>query len=152
FYGEKNDVDVKHYFSVEEYKRPKFETQFKPVTETYKINDSVTVKGHALAYAGSNITNAKVVYRVHRKVQYPRWYYWHRPSYRSEQQEITHGESTTNEKGEFEITFKGIPDSSVDKDNLPIFNYEVTADVTDLYGETRTATAIVNVGYHALLA
>lgn len=152
FYGDKNDVDVDHYFSVEEYKRPKFETQFKPVTETYKINDSVTVKGHALAYAGSNITNAKVVYRVHRKVQYPRWYYWHRPSYRSEQQEITHGESTTNEKGEFEITFKAIPDSSVDKDNLPIFNYEVTADVTDLNGETRSATTIVNVGYHALLA
>src|SRR5690606_41478234 len=37
FYGEKNDVDVKHYFSVEEYKRPKFETQFKPVTDTYKV-------------------------------------------------------------------------------------------------------------------
>ncbi|MEO8934426.1 MAG: MG2 domain-containing protein, partial [Xanthomarina sp.] len=36
-------------FSVEEYKRPKFETQFKPLTETYKVNDSVTVKGHALA-------------------------------------------------------------------------------------------------------
>src|SRR5690606_2088713 len=53
FYGEKNDVDVKHYFSVEEYKRPKFETQFKPVTDTYKVNDSVTVTGQALAYAGS---------------------------------------------------------------------------------------------------
>src|SRR5690606_26514508 len=49
------------YFSVEEYKRPKFETKFNPVTETFKMNDSVTVKGTALAYAGSNITNAKVV-------------------------------------------------------------------------------------------
>lgn len=152
FYGEKNDVDVKHYFSVEEYKRPKFEAQFKPVTETYKVNDSVTVTGQALAYAGSNITNAKVVYRVHRKVQYPRWYYWYRPAYISEPQEITHGEAITNNKGEFEITFKAIPDSSVDKDNLPIFNYEVTADVTDLNGETRSTTTIVNVGYHALIA
>ncbi|MCB0434322.1 MAG: hypothetical protein KDD18_15515, partial [Mangrovimonas sp.] len=61
------------YFSVEEYKRPKFETSFNPVTETFKVNDSVTVKGLAQAYAGSNITDAKVVYRVHRKVEYPRW-------------------------------------------------------------------------------
>ncbi|WP_417874605.1 alpha-2-macroglobulin family protein [Xanthomarina gelatinilytica] len=152
FYGEKNDVDVEHYFSVEEYKRPKFEAQFKPVTETYKVNDSVTVTGQALAYAGSNITNAKVVYRVHRKVQYPRWYYWYRPAYISEPQEITHGETTTNDKGEFEITFKALPDTSVNKDNLPVFNYEVTADVTDLNGETRSATTIVNVGYHALIA
>ncbi|HAI17809.1 MAG TPA: alpha-2-macroglobulin, partial [Xanthomarina gelatinilytica] len=152
FYGEKNDVDVKHYFSVEEYKRPKFEAQFKPVTETYKVNDSVTVTGQALAYAGSNITNAKVVYRVHRKVQYPRWYYWYRPAFISEPQEITHGEAITNNKGEFEITFKALPDTSVNKDNLPVFNYEVTADVTDLNGETRSATTIVNVGYHALIA
>ncbi len=146
------DIDQEFYFSVEEYKRPKFETKFNPVTETFKINDSVTVKGNALAYAGSNITDAKVVYRVHRKVEYPRWYFWYRPWFNSEPQEITHGESITNEKGEFEITFKALPDSSVDKSSLPIFNYEVTADVTDLNGETQSATTIVNVGYHALIA
>ncbi|WP_347922633.1 carboxypeptidase-like regulatory domain-containing protein [Pontimicrobium sp. SW4] len=140
------------YISVEEYKRPKFETTFNPVTETYKINDSVTVKGKALAYAGSNITDAKVVYRVHRKVQYPRWYYWYRPWFNSEPKEITHGETITNEKGEFEITFKAQPDESVNKGSLPIFNYEIIADVTDLNGETRSATTIVNVGYHALTA
>lgn len=141
-----------HYFSVEEYKRPKFETTFNPVTETFKINDSVTVKGNALAYAGSNITDAKVVYRVHRKVQYPRWYFWYRPWFNSEPQEIAHGQSITNDKGEFEITFKALPDQSVDASSLPIFNYEITADITDLNGETRSATTIVNVGYHALTA
>ena len=85
----------------------------------------MTVKGNALAYAGSNITDAKVVYRVHRKVQYPRWYFWYRPWFNSEPQEITHGESITNEKGEFEITFKAQPDESVDKSSSPIFNYEI---------------------------
>lgn len=146
------DLFSEHYFSVEEYKRPKFETKFNPITETYKVNDSVTIKGNALAYAGSNITGAKVVYRVHRKVEYPRWYFWYRPWFNSEPQEITHGESTTNDKGKFEITFKAQPDQSVDKSSLPIFKYEVTADVTDLNGETRSATTIVNVGYHALTA
>ncbi|TXD82859.1 alpha-2-macroglobulin [Subsaximicrobium wynnwilliamsii] len=146
------DMFSEHYFSVEEYKRPKFETSFKPVTETFKVNDSVTLNGTALAYAGSNITDAKVVYRVTRKVQYPRWYYWYRPWFNSEPQEITHGETSTNAKGEFEISFKAQPDESVDKETLPIFNYEITADVTDLNGETRSATTIVNVGYHALVA
>ncbi|MFV0540051.1 MAG: alpha-2-macroglobulin family protein [Aestuariibaculum sp.] len=148
----KHLVNTYQYFSVEEYKRPKFETQFTPITETFKINDSITIKGKAMAYAGSNITDAKVVYRVHRKVQYPHWYFWYRPWFNSEPQEITHGESTTNEKGEFDITFKALPDQSVDKSSLPIFNYEVTADVTDLNGETRSTTTIVNVGYHALVA
>ncbi|MCL6295665.1 alpha-2-macroglobulin family protein [Jejuia spongiicola] len=146
------DAESNTYFSVEEYKRPKFETKFNPVTETYKVNDSVTIKGNALAYAGSNITDAKVVYRVHRKVEYPHWYFWYRPWFNSEPQEITHGESITNDKGEFEITFKAQPDQSVDKSSLPIFKYEVTADVTDLNGETSSATSVVNVGYHALIA
>ena len=93
-----------------------------------------------------------MVYRVHRKVQYPRWYFWHRPWINSEPQEIIHGESKTNDKGEFEITFKAIPAQSVDKSSLPVFNYEITADVTDLNGETRSTKTIVNVGYRALIA
>lgn len=152
FDGDNEDFFIEHYFSVEEYKRPKFETKFNPVTETYKVNDSVTIKGNALAYAGSNITDAKVVYRVHRKVEYPHWYFWYRPLFNSEPQEITHGKSITNDKGEFKITFKAQPDQSVDKSSLPVFKYEVTADVTDLNGETRSATTVVNVGYHALTA
>ncbi len=138
------------YFSVEEYKRPKFKPEFQSITETYKVNDSITVKGTVIAFAGSNITDAKVVYRVKRLVQYPSWWYWRRPFYNSEPQEITFGETKTNDKGEFEVIFKALPDESVSKDNLPIFRYEVTADVTDINGETRTATTTVNVGYHAM--
>ncbi|NRA93983.1 MAG: alpha-2-macroglobulin, partial [Psychroserpens sp.] len=139
------------YFSVEEYKRPKFETNFDPITESYKINDSIIVHGKAIAFAGSNITDAKVVYRVKRQVRFPNWYYW-RGSFNNEAQEITYGESLTDSEGKFEITFKALPDDSVSKENLPIFTYEVSADVTDLNGETRSATTMVNVGYHALLA
>ncbi|WP_111706591.1 alpha-2-macroglobulin family protein [Lutibacter citreus] len=139
------------YFSVEEYKRPKFETEFKPITDTFKVNDSVTVKGNAIAFAGSNITNGKVTYRVHRKVVYPRWFYWYRPSFNAvEAMEITHGETITDNEGNFEITFKAIPDKSSDKENKPVFTYEIEADVTDINGETRSATTNVKVGYHTL--
>ncbi|MHA7058621.1 alpha-2-macroglobulin family protein [Aquimarina sp. M1] len=138
-------------FSVEEYKRPKFETTFNSVTETYKLNDSIKLTGTATAYAGGNITDAKVVYRVSRQVQYPRWCYWF-PRNRTEEQEITYGETKTNDTGEYHITFVAIPDKSVSKDNQPIFTYKVTADVTDINGETRSTTTNVRVGYHALTA
>lgn len=150
--GEYKGFHTKHYFSVEEYKRPKFQITFLLLTGTYKINDSITVKGSALAYAGSHVTDAKVVYRVHRMVQYPHWYNWSHPWFNSEAQEIVYGETITNARGDFEITFKAIPDASVDANGLPIFNYEVEAQVTDLNGETRSATTVVNVGYHSLVA
>jgi uncharacterized protein YfaS (alpha-2-macroglobulin family) len=139
-------------FSVEEYKRPKFETKFEPVTETYKINDSIRLTATATAYAGSNITDAKVVYRVSRKVQYPQWYYWFRPIHVSEAQEIIHGETKTDADGKYTIDFVALPDPNVSKEGLPVFNYEIIADVTDINGETRSATTTVYVGYHSLTA
>ncbi len=145
-------VTAASYFSVEEYKRPKFEAKINPVTETFKVNDSIKIKGMAMAYAGSNITDARVSYTVSRQINYPIWYYWKRPWHNSETQEITHGETLTNDKGEFEIDFKAIPDESANKNDLPIFQYKITADITDINGETRSTTTIVNVGYHALLA
>ncbi|MBE7684964.1 alpha-2-macroglobulin [Tenacibaculum piscium] len=137
---------------VEEYKRPKFETDFNPVTQTFKVNDIITVNGFAKAFSGANVTDAKVVYRVHRKVQYPNWWYWRGANSSVEAQEITHGESITDASGNFSIQFKAIPDLSTNKESLPVFNYEITADITDVNGETRSTTTIVNVGYHALLA
>ncbi|WP_081740549.1 alpha-2-macroglobulin family protein [Aquimarina pacifica] len=138
-------------FSVEEYKRPKFETTFDPITETYKLNDTIQLSGQATAYAGSMITDAKVKYTVRRTVQYPIWCYWY-PRYRSSPQEITFGETTTNEKGEYTIRFAALPDASVAKKDLPVFTYEVTADVTDINGETRSTSTIISVGYHVLTA
>ena len=148
-----NYFDDEIYFSVEEYKRPKFETTFLPVTETYKLNDSITVKGKANAFAGSSISNAKVVYKVTREVIYPIWNRWSRPAYQnSPSQEMAFGETTTNDKGEFDIQFKAIPDDLADAKNKPVFNYKVTADVTDINGETRSETTTVKVGFHALEA
>ncbi|MBT8313449.1 MAG: alpha-2-macroglobulin, partial [Maribacter sp.] len=139
-------------FSVEEYKRPKFETSFEPITDTFKVNDSIDITGKAQAYAGSAITDAKVTYRVKRVVNFPRWYYWYRPYFNNTPQEIAHGETITDASGTYKIGFKAIPDNSVDKESLPIFNYEVTADVTDINGETHSITTTVRVGYHAMTA
>ena len=140
-------------FSVEEYKRPKFSASFNKVKETFKLNDSLIVKGVATAYAGSAISDAKVVYRVKRQVRYPKWWYWYRPYWnQSEAQEISHGEVVTNEKGEFEISFLAQPDKSISAKDLPTFHYKITADITDINGETRSTSTVVNVGYHTLIA
>lgn len=151
-YGISGLVDQNFYFSVEEYKRPKFETSFNPVTETFKVNDSVTVKGKANAFAGSTISGAKVIYRVHRNINFPQWYYWSRPYFYDEAQEISNGETVTDASGNYEIPFKAIPDVSIKKENLPIFSYTISADITDINGETRSATTTVRVGYHAMTA
>ena len=136
-------------FSVEEYKRPKFEVLFNPIKESYIVDQNICVKGNANALSGSNITDAKVTYRVVRKTQYSHWRYWNRYA-QTEEQEIEQGEIATNENGEFEINFNAIPDLNSNKEGLPIFNYEITADVTDINGETRSATTNVKVGYHSM--
>ncbi|MDW5287790.1 MG2 domain-containing protein [Formosa sp. PL04] len=146
------DMESSVYFSVEDYKRPTFEANFNPITETYTINDSITVNGEALAFTGSKITNANVVYRVKRSVDLPYSYYRTQPYFYTESQEITHGETQTDDSGNFKINFKAIPDLSFDNQFLPVFRYEITADITDINGETRSASTTVSVGYHTIVA
>jgi len=146
-------------FSVEEYKRPKFMVEVQKPKGSYRLNDSISITGTAKAYAGNNIDGAKVKYRVVRQVRYPVWWdygysrkggrYSPYPS-RSSSQEITSGEAITNAKGEFTVRFKALPDESVDKKSQPTFYYEVSADVTDINGETRSGNTSVAVAYQAL--
>ncbi|MEO5681139.1 MAG: alpha-2-macroglobulin family protein [Chitinophagaceae bacterium] len=144
-------IDGNTSFAVEEYKRPKFFVDYDKVTATYKVNDSITITGFAKAYAGNNIDGAQVKYRVQRVARfiYP-WLYWKRGYPRASNMEITNGILTTGADGKFNITFKAIPDLSINKDLEPIFDYTVTADITDINGETRSGQTIVPVAYKAL--
>ena len=139
-------------FSVEEYKRPKFEVKFEPVKGTYKLGDSVQAIGQAKAYSGANIDGAKVSYRVMREARFPYWW-WCRWGYypSSPQVAITHGNTETNAEGKFEIDFLALPDASVDPSSDPTFSYRVFADVTDINGETHSSETVVHAGYKALL-
>ena len=138
-------------FSVEEYKRPKFYAEYQPVSKSYRVNDQITVTGNAKAYAGNNIDAATVKYRVTRVARflYP-WMLWRWPMPQTQPLEIINGEIKTGTDGKFSIEFEAIPDLSIDKKTEPVFDYKVEADITDINGETRSATAIVPVGYKAL--
>ncbi len=139
------------YFSVEEYKRPKFETFFNPIKGSYKLNDEIEVGGIAKAYAGNVIDGAKVSYRVVRQVSFPYWWYWYRPYHsRGSNVEISNGELLTNDTGGYVIKFKALPDESVSKESQAAYEYAIYADVTDINGETHSAITYVTVGYQSL--
>ncbi|WP_041739953.1 alpha-2-macroglobulin family protein [Echinicola vietnamensis] len=141
-----------HRIAVEEYKRPTFEANFRPIEQEYQVNDSVLVYGKATAFSGSKISDANVSYRVVREVHMPMWYYsWRRTFPVAHAQEVAVGSAMTDGDGHFNIPFKAIPDETVPKADHPVFHYKVIAEVTDINGETRTAQTTVNVGYHALL-
>lgn len=139
------------YFSVEEYKRPKFQTNFSDIKGSYRINDSIIVSGTAKAYAGNVIDGAKVSYRVVRRVNYPYWWWWYR-SYSSSSQstEIISGETITNDTGGYIIKFKALPDESVSKKSQATYMYEVSADVTDINGESHSTSTYATVGYQTI--
>ncbi|MBU2951717.1 carboxypeptidase-like regulatory domain-containing protein [Tamlana agarivorans] len=147
YYEDIDDLDYAEvYFSVEEYKRPKFEVLFNDITENYKIGDSIKVSGLAKAFLGSNITDAQVQYSILRKTLSS----WGYSNYGSNSQILKTGTTKTDNKGGFNVRFLAIPDSTSSKAEKPIFLYNIEANITDINGETRSATKTVKVGYHNL--
>ena len=138
-----------HYFSVEEYKRPTFEITLDQPTEEFKIGQNVSVDGHVKAYAGYGIDGATVKYHVVRKASFPWWrWWWWQPTGKS--QEIAHGETTSDNEGNFHIDFIAQPDLESQRYN-PLYTYEVNVDVTDITGETHSGSTRVLVSKIGLL-
>lgn len=139
------------HFSVEEYKRPKFYVEFEPVKGMYRVNDSITITGFAKAYAGNVVDGAKVKFNVQRNARFVYDWLWRggsRPY--SQNTQIANGDIVTNAEGKFTITFKALPDEKVEAATEPIFDFTVSADVTDINGETRSANKQVSFGYKRL--
>ncbi|MCB2219612.1 MAG: hypothetical protein KQI35_04390 [Bacteroidetes bacterium] len=136
---------------VEEYKRPTFEVTFDPVEGSYKIDEMVSLKGNARAFAGNVLPRSKVKFRVVREVRFPwRDYFWNYWPVKQSSMEITNGITETDDNGSFTIDFKAIPDYQTPAKYKPLFSYTIYADVTDITGETQSAQTNVNVGYTAL--
>ena len=147
-----NDISGSASFNVEEYKRPKFYVEFDKQKNTYRLNDSITITGNAKAYSGNNIDGAKVVYTVTRNARFENvWMFWRSPQPSSESKQITNGEIKTDANGKFSITFKAEPDAGISKSTQPIFDYSITASVTDLNGETREGNSTISIGYQSTI-
>ncbi|MFZ4635330.1 MAG: MG2 domain-containing protein, partial [Saprospiraceae bacterium] len=142
------------YFNVEEYKRPKFEVTFEPTKDAIRLGDKLAFNGKAKAYAGSSIDGAEVRYRVTRQAQFPywRWYWGSYPPNLGQEMEIANGFVRTAADGSFQVPFEAIPDRGIPAEQKPAFTYTISADVTDINGETRSGASSVTVGYVALNA
>jgi hypothetical protein len=139
-------------FHVEEYKRPTFEVTFDPLEGNYRLNDSLTVKGKANAYAGYPLEGARVNYEIVRNARFPYFDFgWFRPWFNAQETVIATGTLETGSDGTFTIRFLASADNTVPKSELPVFDFTVSCGVTDLNGETQSATTDVSVGYTSLL-
>ncbi|UFH55194.1 alpha-2-macroglobulin [Spirosoma sp. KNUC1025] len=133
---------------VEEYKRPTFEVKSKPIKQSFKLGQTVRLSAEARTFSGAVVEGAEVRYRVVRKLR-PRWEWWYMPR-NTAQTEIANGTSQTDSKGNVDITFTTVPDRDQARANNPVFDFDITVDVTDKAGETRSTTQTLRIGYSAL--
>ena len=141
--------DDQSMIRVEEYKRPKFYAEVGPAQKAPKLGENVIVTGKALSYTGAAIDGGKVKWSVTRRAIWPewcRWCWWYVPQNNSAKQ-IAHGVAVTKADGTFDVPFIAEPDKDIDPATEPVFSYEVSVEVTDSTGETRTATRAVKAGY-----
>ena len=136
---------------VEEYKRPTFEVKTNPIKQAFKLGQTVTLTAQAKTFSGAVVDGAEVRYRVVRKLR-PRWEWWYRPNRNTNQAEIASGTAQTDVQGNISLSFTATPDREQSPASNPVFDFEVTIDVTDRAGETRNTTQTFRIGYSALQA
>ncbi len=140
---------------VEEYKRPTFEVQVKPITQSFTLGQTVTVSANVKTFSGAVVDGADVRYRVMRQLR-PRWDWWSggyggfREPRNSNQTEIKNGVAQTDAQGNISITFTAEPDLGQARATNPVFDFVVTLDATDRAGETRSVTKTLSIGYSTL--
>lgn len=132
--------------SVEEYKRPGFEITFEPLTGVYHVNDTIRISGGTASFSGAELGGAKVRYHITRETYYYPRNGKRRRSYNSETTFVS-GETNVNSKGEFAIGFYAAGIDEIPRNDKPLFYFTITADITDITGETHSKTLSVKAGY-----
>lgn len=133
-------------FRVEEYKRPTFSVSLEQPKSSYRLNDSIEVKGTAVAFAGNKIDNASIQFQVQRRTRFYYPYYFRRPSPAGPTKEIANGTLSTDAEGKFVIRFKAMGDDEVLANQDPVYTFNINVSVTDGNGETRTASEDISIG------
>ena len=136
------------YVRVEEYKRPTFEITFPKVNEKYTWGDTVVVKASAKTYAGVPVQGAKVEYQVTRRNQLWWW------GAGSAGQLVKTDSCVTREDGTFDVEIpleaalsgKDEADMSDFMRIARFFNFEVSAIVTDISGESHEGVMSLPLG------
>ena len=128
------------YIRVEEYKRPTFDVVFEPYTASYRMGDTLTVKGTAKTFAGAPVRLAKVRYQL----TCSRAWLWRASS---GELDLMSGEVETSADGTFSLQIC-LKCPEMDNQNIerPYYIYKVSAAVTDGAGETQVGELALPVG------
>lgn len=134
------------FVSVEQYKRPKFEVQIES-PQTAIIGKAIKMNGLAKSYTGFPVSGATVRYRITRQINFPQWCYWAPPN---PPIEIDAASTVTDQDGRFEFEFDAVAEDAADN-KIPLgqthHRYQVSVDVIDNTGETRSSRSSVLAGY-----
>ncbi|MBX2971504.1 MAG: hypothetical protein KF797_00225 [Flavobacteriales bacterium] len=147
-------IEEKHgsaYIQVEEYKRPTFEVVFDPIAGTPKLGGDVTITGTAKSYAGVPLDGATVYWHADRSAMMPWWCGWGwrgLPWGRST--EVASGTAVCDAQGRFTVTFQAEADKAFPQKSDPSFTFSITADATDISGETQTGTTSLSLAYRSI--
>ncbi len=150
-----DSVNARAYFQVEEYKRPTFDMTWDSVAMNYQLGDTVALSGTIMGYNKVPLGEARVRYQVTRK-RYLIPYISGHPVRRSlvlypvREAVVSQGTVQSASDGHFTVSFPAVPDESV-PEGKRIFTYEVTADITDINGESHQYSYSVPIGDQSLL-
>lgn len=120
-------------FSVEEYKRPTFKVDFDKPQAKYAAGDTVRLNATAKSFAGVPVQGAKAVVRVVRRPSV----YWRYADNDIKHETVFVDTLQTSADGTFTVAVPMVMPETYDEHPRRYFNFDITADVTDIAGETR---------------
>jgi len=132
-------------FRVEEYRRPGFKIEVDDLKGEYRLNSQVVVTGNVSSFSGVPLKNVTGKYRISRNQV------WAWRSF-GEAEQISEGTFTTDKDGKYLIDFVAKPDERSAETATYPFRFEIEIEVTDITGETQTATKSLNIAKEALMA
>lgn len=136
---------------VEEYQRPTFEVSFDPVGGEPELDQDVRLSGMAHGYAGVPLDGAEVQWNVERRARMP---WWCGQAWRGlpwgQGTRIASGTATCDAEGRFSVVFHAQADPGFPRGADPTFHFSVTADATDINGETQSGTIELELGYRTI--
>ena len=120
-------------FSVEEYKRPTFKVDFDKPQAKYAAGDTVRLNATVKSFAGVPVQGAKAVVRVVRRPSV----YWRYADNDIKHETVLVDTLQTSADGTFTVAVPMVMPDTYDEHPRRYFNFDITADVTDIAGETR---------------
>ena len=131
---------------VEEYERPAFEVEILEPEEALRLNRAAELRGEARYYFGLPVTDGSVAWRVSRTPVLPQWWGWWSRGFDTSSQIVAAGEAELDAEGRFRVEF--VPEADErEAENGVSYRYELSADVTDAGGETRSGERGFRLGF-----